>query len=310
MGHFFGSIKVGRRSIHVFNSENRKSQGGKMKRRIMAYASISLLLSYTLTACGGGGSSSSDVGLAGKPGFSVPTEISAVPTNSSSAASGKPAAKASFKSQLLAVKQAATDAGTDYSNAQTTKYVEEHALEQFSTVEDVMKSLAQTHYADAANINQGPYKAMVSEVGNNNGSATKQLQPWIVDSAMIVENGKEVNRVRVWIDEMDNGVLKPIKAEFKITASATKNADGSYADYGVWTLNAGLGPTDSFTASASIGANGGAIVKVHEIHSENGNTVETKGILNKSDGSGFGKVIYPDWSACNSPNCIPATPTA
>ena len=129
-----------------------------MNKRIMAYASISLLLSYSLTACGGGGSSSSspDVGLAGKPGFSVPTEISAVPTNSSSAANGKPAAKASFKSQLLAVKQAATDAGTDYSNAQTTKYVEEHALEQFSTVEDVMKSLAQTHYADAGYFTKGP----------------------------------------------------------------------------------------------------------------------------------------------------------
>lgn len=287
-----------------------------MNKRIMAYASISLLLSYSLTACGGGGSSSSDVGLAGKPGFSVPTEISAVPTNSSATGNSKPSNKSSFKSQLLAVKQAATDAGTDYSTTPSTKFVEENALDQFGIIESIMKSLAQTRYADAENINNGPYKAMVTQPGNNKGAASKVLQPWVVDSKLITENGKEVNVVQVWIEETDDsGQPRPVKAEFKISASATKKADGSYQDYGVWTLNAGLGESDNFAASASVGANGEAILKIHETASASGGgnggggtPFETKGILNKSDTSGFGRVQFPEFGNCDQNGCT-MTPT-
>ncbi len=264
---------------------------------------IAVMLSLGLAACGGGGSGSGTSGDSGGAvtGFSVPTEISAVPTNQAGGNS-----KQSLKSKLL-VSKAATDPETDYSNAQTTKFVEEHALEQFGIVEDIMKSLSQTHYADTENINQGPYKAMVAQPGEHNGTAEKQLQPWVVDSTMIVENGQDVNRVQVWIDDVNkDGTPRTIKAEFKIFASATKKADGSYQDYGGWNMNAGLGATDSFTASAAVGANGEAIIKIHEISSDNGGSpFETKGILNKSDASGFGTVVFPDWSSCNSPNCTP-----
>jgi len=286
-----------------------------MKKKIMAYASISLLLSYGLTACsGGGGGSSSDVGLSGKPGFSVPTEISAVPTDTSQTA-GKPAVQSSFKSKLLAVKEAATDAGTDYSNAKTVKFVNEHTLEQFEIIEEVLAALSQTNYADVANINAGPYKAMVAFQDDQGGVQTKSLEPWVVDSALIVEGGKEVNRVRVWIEESDGGFTRLLKGEFKIYQSATRRSDGSYSDYGIWTLNvkfdeAGI---SFFAASAEIDANGRAIIKVNEKMIEGGGpgggsfTHEMKAILNRSETDGHGKVMFPDFESCTQQPCMPTT---
>lgn len=281
-----------------------------MNKKIIAYASISLLLSSGLAACSGGGGSSSDVGLSGKPGFSVPTEISAVPTDTS-AASGKPG----LKSKLLAVKEAATDAGTDYSNAKTVKFVNEHTLEQFEIIEEVLAALSQTNYADAANINAGPYKAMVAFQDDQGGVQTKSLEPWVVDSALIVEGGKEVNRVRVWIEESDGGFTRLLKGEFKIYQSATRRSDGSYSDYGVWTLNVKFDEagTSFFAASAEIDANGRAIIKVNEKMIEGGGpgggsfTREMKAILNRSETDGHGKVMFPDFESCMSPNCMPTT---
>lgn len=284
-----------------------------MKKKIMAYASILLLLSYSLTACSGGGGGSSDVGLSGKPGFSVPTEISAVPTDTSQSA-GKPAVQSSFKSKLLAVKEAATDAGTDYSNAKTVKFVNEHTLEQFEIIEEVLSALSQTNYADVANINAGPYKAMVAFQDDQGGVQTKSLEPWVVDSALIVEGGKEVNRVRVWIEESEGGFTRLLKGEFKIYKSATRRSDGSYSDYGVWTLNvkfdeAGI---SFFAASAEIDANGRAIIKVNEKMIEGGGPGggfehKMQAILNRSETDGHGKVMFPDFESCTQQPCMPTT---
>jgi len=251
---------------------------------------------FVLTACNSGGGSTTTTAAA--VGLALPTEVSAVPANSTS----------NLKTTLLAL-GAAVDAGTDYSNATTTKFVDEHTLEQFDIVEQVLEAVAQTHYADAANVNQGPYKAMVAFQDEQNGVETKSLEPWIVDSAMITENGQAVNRVRVWIDEVDNGMPKTIKAELKVYTAATQNSDGSYSDYGVWTLNAKFDDTGAnyFAASASIGSNGETILKVHENNSEGSFTHEVKAILNKSATNGYGKVMFPDWSACMQPNCTPSS---
>ncbi|HLG21396.1 MAG TPA: hypothetical protein VI382_01175 [Candidatus Manganitrophaceae bacterium] len=277
-------------------------------KKIIPLALVSVLFGFGLTSCGGGGGSSSSGSTLSSPGFDVPTEISAVPTNLSGAVGGL---KPGFKSKLFAL-EAATDPGTDYSAAVTTKFVEENTLEQFDIIEDVMKALAQTRYADAANINQGPYKAMIAWQDEKNGIETKTLEPWVVDSSMIVENGQNVNRVQAWIEENDMGMIRVIKAEFKISASATKKSDGSYQDYGVWNLNVKFGDTgvSFFAANASIGANGESILKVHENFQEGPFTQQVKAILNKSDTQGFGKVTYPDWSACNQPNCTPSSVTA
>lgn len=272
-------------------------------RKMIPLALASMILGLGLAACGGSSSTTaSDTGTI--TGFTVPTEISAVPPSSSGIS--KPGLKAS----ILAL--AATDPGTDYSNAETIKYVEESALEQFEIIEEIMSALAQTHYADEANINNGPYKAMIAWQDEVNGIETKSLEPWVVDSAMIVEDGQEVNRVRVWIEEVEDGELELVKGEFKITASATKNSDGSYADYGQWTLNVKFDTAeDFFAAEATVGSDGVSILKVHEKFPEEEDFIfEVKAILHKSDSLGFGKVTYPDWESCMEFDCQPDTVTA
>ncbi|MBI3596203.1 MAG: hypothetical protein HY203_03500 [Nitrospirae bacterium] len=276
-------------------------------KKMLATALVSMICALGITACSGGGGSSSGSAGGSVTGFSVPTEISAVPTNQSGGG-----VQATLKSKLVAL-QAATDPGTDYSNAKTVKFVEERTLEQFDIIEQIMKALAQTKYADPANVNQGPYKAMIAWQDNQNGVETKTLEPWVVDSSMIVENGQNVNRVQVWVEEPDEmGGTRVVKAEFKIYASATQRSDGSYQDYGVWTLNVKFddAATSFFAADASIGPNGETILKLHENSIENQVLHVAKAILNKSDTQGFGQVLYPDWSNCMDLNCIPTSVTA
>lgn len=270
----------------------------------MPTAAAVFVVGLGVAACGGGGGGSTGGG--GVSGLSLPTEISAVPPNSTGG--GGPQG---LHAKLASL--AATDSGTDYSKAETVKFVEERTLEQFDIIEQVMKALEQTHFADSANVNQGPYKAMIAWQDNQNGVEVKTLEPWVVDSSMIVEDGQNVNRVRVWIEEPDDlGGTRLIKAEIKIYQSAAKNSDGSYQHYGVWNLNVKFDDagTSFFTASASVGSNGESILKLHENMDEGTMTHEVKAILNKSDAQGFGKVLYPDWSACMDPNCTPAPVTA
>ncbi|MCG3114212.1 MAG: hypothetical protein LLH30_00870 [Candidatus Manganitrophus sp. SA1] len=276
--------------------------------RLLAVASASLILSLSLAACGGGGGGSSSSGGGGSQsaGFEVPTEISAVPTNLSGSVGG--VTKPGLRSKLSALKQAATDPNTDYSKAQTVKFVNEHTLEQFDIIEQVLSALAQTNYADEANVNQGPYKAMVAFQDEQNGIETKSLEPWVVDSEMIEEDGQDVNRVRLWIEETRDGFTNLIKGEFKIYQSATRREDGSYSDYGVWTLNVRFGDSasDFFAASADIDAGGRAVIKINESSPGGpGGSHQMKAVMNRSETDGFGKVMFPDFESCTQPNCTP-----
>lgn len=189
------------------------------KRRAVAW--MVGVLGLTVVACNSGGGSSSTVAGVG---LEMPTEISAIP------ASGGGSSKLAVALMALG---AAADQGTDYSDAQTVRFVNEPTLEQFEIIETILDAMAQTHYADSDNINAGPYKAMVAFQDEQNGVETKMLEPWVVQSDLISEGGQTVNRVRVWIEENTDGMVRIIKAEVKIYEAATKNADGSYADYGV-----------------------------------------------------------------------------
>jgi hypothetical protein len=259
------------------------------------------ILGLALAACNsGGGSSSTVTGV----GLEMPTEVSAVP------------ASGSGSSKLVAAMMAlgaAADPGTDYSNAQTVRFVNEPTIEQFEIISEILDAVAQTHYADAENIGAGPYKAMVAFQDEQNGVATKTLEPWVVQSDLITESGESVLRLRAWIEENMDGQTQTIKAEIKIYEAATKNTDGSYADYGVWTINAKFDDTGTnfFAASAARGSSGEVILQLHERMQEGpGFTHEVKAYLNKSDTTGHGKVEYPDWNACINWPCEPTATTA
>ncbi len=265
---------------------------------------LSLALLASLIACGGGGSSSSGTGGSTPPpppapptvGFDVPTELSAVAPKAGSALIITPlqdtlAYGKGWSLPTVTALPLATDAGTDYANAKTTKFVAEHAVNQFAIIQTILNAMAQTHYADHANLNAGPYKAIVAWEQEDKGNQSKSTQTWTVDSSMIKEGTKDVNRVLAWIDDGEG----LIKAEFKIYASATKRADGTYQDYGVWTLNAKMDQagTSFFAAKASIGPAGETLVSMNESELRQGFTQTMKAAMSRSDQTGFGKIDFP-----------------
>ena len=273
-------------------------------------SALTLGISLAISGCGGGGSSSAESSTATR-GFTLPSEISAVPSESGSTA----ASVRSLGSFSRAV--SALSLGSDYHSTATQKFVEERALEQFEIIEQVLGAVGQTNYADPAVINQGAYTAMVAWIEEEDGREVKTLQPWVVDSSMILVGGADVNKVQAWIEEPDwdnPGQTRVIKAEFMIYQAATVNADGSFSDYGVWDLNVSFDPAAASYFSASSTISGGVnTIKIHEV-GMGGQNAEMKGILVRSGASGYGKVAYPDWEWCwqnaSGPGCTPPTKTA
>jgi hypothetical protein len=278
---------------------------------------LTLVLAGLLAACGGGtsaGSGNSGSG-SGVSGIDVPKEISALPTTSSEG--GATNALVIRRTSALAA-----DAGTDYSEAQTFKFVDEQALAQFSIFNTIFKALGQTHYADAENVNAGPYGAMVDWEDKGGSSTGKQLIPWVVDSKMTTDaSGKTVNQVKVWMEmDMGDGQMHLVKVALDIYEAPTQRADGSYADYGVWNINAKFdeNATGYFAASCTRDASGHSVILLHERDPNKGGGPgsgppaqfqETKGILNRSDASGYGVIDFPDENSCHSPDCQPEQTT-
>ncbi len=290
-----------------------------MKKSLIASAVL-----LALGGCGGGGGSngSDDVNsLIGVAGYTLPTEISAVPaSNSSTSTTG--VRVSGFQALLRGVAASDLPADSDYQQTQPKKYVEERALEQFDIIETILNALGQTNYALPENVGQGPYTAIVAWEEQEEGRQTKMLQPWVVESSMIEENGQLVNRVRVWIEEpdmMNSGQTITIRAEFKIYRSATVNDDGSYADYGEWDLNVSFADDNSayFAASSRIDEAGVNTIKIHDasmpMMGPNLTVPPLKGILVRSGNNGYGKVSYPDYEFCMQsmdPNCTIPSRTA
>ncbi len=301
---------------------SRSKQGQKGSKR-PAVASLSLLLAavfglFCILSTGGCSSSSDSTTTttaseAEVTGYRLPTQVSAVPTaETTSAESVRTGTRLATALRALA--------GTDYSNAETNRFVEEPALEQFEIVEQVLGALEQTHFSDAANIGIGAYLCMVAWEEEENGKSIKQLERWIVQSDAILEDGQTILRVRLWIEERDEDPpyeLGYAKGEMKVYASATKKADGSYADYGVWTMNVKFSDEgdDFFAASASVADDGKSIIKVHESFPEGmpGSPVELvaemKAIMYRSDTEGYGKVLYPNFHALFGPGTDPSSAT-
>jgi hypothetical protein len=284
---------------------------------------LALLVATLLSACGGsgGGSGSSGGGddnavVASLSNYVMPSELSAVPTSEESSTAS------SLRILARTFSRAYSDAGTDYTKAITRKFVEEHTLEQFDVLEDVLTAINQTKYYEQ--LGEPAYQAMVIQVGEGEGGKEqKSLQPWVVEADIVDTDGNVVDpaatvegaeynvRVRAWIEE-EPGEL--IKAEFIIEERPTQNADGSYVDYGVWALNVKFEDTedpdaevtDYFAASCEVGENGESIIKLHERFSDEGPSedmsAEVKAAMYRGETTGFGKVHHPDWEALWGPD--------
>lgn len=272
--------------------------------KFIAVSLLGLLITVFLYGCSGGGSSTSgsstSATAAEVASYKMPTEISAVPTSTNASVSNQ-----SFTKKIRALARqtkAATDSGTDYSLAITKKYVEEHALEQFDMIEEILDAVAQTNYND--HIGDGAYKSMVAMNDEQDGVDIKSLEPWIVQADAIIESGVSVLRLQAWIEEAEGMV---IKAEFKIYAPPTQNSDGSYADYGEWVLNVKFDETgiNNFYALSCEATDDGALLKVHEKNTGHGPgepASESKAVMLRGTATGYGKVLYPDYEAFWGPD--------
>jgi hypothetical protein len=264
-----------------------------------------LVTCLPLTGCGSSGGSSTPVNENPKTGetlssltsgYEVPSEISAVPESNTDT----PAASLRSLSRAVAL----LGATTDYEKAIPAKYVEEPVLDQFEIIEEVLSALNQTRYYDSVNINKGPYKAMIAWEEKDQGREIKTLEGWVVDSRMIVVDGKDINRVLCWIEEEG----EVVKAEFKVYAPAEFDAEGEVTSYGRWELNVKFGDDASnfFVATAEPNGNGGVLIKINEHEDHGGGDVWTlKGVLNRSNTQGYGKMEYADWDSCDSQDCTP-----
>ncbi len=260
-------------------------------------------LSVCVLAAGGGcakSHTSGDNGGSPKSGIALPSEISALPANTTSQSN-----LALNRSRFMGVRSQAlaTDNGTDYASATTVKYVNEQELSQFDILNTIFKAVGQTHYADPENVNQGKYGANVSWEEDHGGDGEqKRIVSWVVDSGMVVVDGKTANRLQVWMKMPmgDDGSLHLIKVQLTIYEAPVQDADGTYSDYGVWRLDASLGDdaTWYFVATADRD-NGVPVVMIHQM--ERGQ--ETRGILKRSAASGYGQVEAPDYNNCGSSPC-------
>ncbi|MBI3773615.1 MAG: hypothetical protein HY272_13065 [Gammaproteobacteria bacterium] len=261
---------------------------------------VAASVALALTGCGGGSSSGSS-GSTTTRAYTLPTDISAIPASTSSAASLRAA------SLMGRLDRAASDlsSASDYNQAMTSKYVEEHALEQFAIIEQVMKALAQTHYNDTANQNGVAYKAMVAWEEEDNGISIKKLEPWVVKSQIVNDARPDgttgnLNKVQAWIEEDDSdnpGQKRVIRAEFKIYSGATFDTDGTVLTYGEWDLNVAFGNNATkFFVATSRNNNGTPELKINE---NEGNWF-SRAVLYRSGTSGYGKVEYPDFSQCHA----------
>ncbi len=290
---------------------------------IFGLLSLALMASGLLSGCGGGGggggsSSSSDAVVNTLSQYVLPGEISAVPAkqedevSSASVTSQRTVKVGKFAtSSFSTLAKAFSDAGTDYTKAKASKYVEEPALEQFSVLEDVLTALDQTRYYE--NIGQSAYKAMVTQVGGEDGQERKSLMAWVVESDIIDVDGNVVEpenavsgrdydvRVQAWIEE--EGHI--IKGQFVITDPPSQNEEGAYEDYGTWNLNVSFvdGGEEFFAASCSVNAQGQSVIKIHDREGPEGPgsadtmgfMAETKAIMYRSEDEGYGKVSFFDW---------------
>ncbi len=251
-----------------------------------------------------------------KRGIALPSKISVIPTKAKPAGSAKPGLLSKMR-----VLQAATGPETDYGKAETETYVAEHDLELASIIEEILLELAQTNYAEPENIDLGPYKALVSWEESTEGRSQKFTETWTVDSKLTMRGDKEISEVKVWIEDPADPYGGPYltKVLFEIFAPATQNSDGSYKNYGVWTINASTkdikgDQSDNFSVDVGISGDGGATIKIHANFSEKENDTLTKGefkaALNQMGNTGFGKTSFK-FETCAAPTpCTSATTTA
>ena len=258
-------------------------------------------MALVLTSCGGGGGDGSSGSLEEvlsslTEGYSVPQSISTIPAENTSQVQASTSLSSKASRSLKRSSQVAASASTDYDAAGDLELkISEPALDQFSIIETIMGTLKQTNYWDSKVVNKGAYKTLVKWEEEDGF----EYQYWTINSKMIVVDGKDINRVRFWIDgdEGIRGLIDIYSAPTGLNSNGEWRLDVSFEKSGP------SGQPGTFSAAAGKQADG--IVKL----SINADMDGTSGVLYLDNGNGKGVVKYLDWSQCNSNDCMDSLPS-
>lgn len=254
-----------------------------------------------LLACssGGDGSSSGSSGGADVEALTLPERIELTNVEDDSGTSRV--------NLLRGINALYSDAGTDYANEEKHSWVDDtEALDMINDILGVCKDTGYEHF-----INQGPYKALVRQVGdseesqsgsNTTNTTTEQLMEMYVDVTRASNSAPMI--VKIWVEEEDGPGEQAmlIRGHFTVT----QGVSDAYP-YGVMeahfkgtTLD---GDMDMFHMAMSVGAeNGNVIIESvedseeggeYEFHSKvqvvaNADVTQGNAYVSESD-------TYPDW---------------
>ncbi len=197
--------------------------------RLLAMVAAAIMLAGLLSGCGG----SSGSGTGTVSALTLPSRVQLASAEDSSSSSSA----ASVRVFSASAARAYDDAGTDYSNEESRVWVDDtNALDM---VNDILGVLKDTAYAQF--LNQGPYLALVRQVGDEQTSqtgnagtstTTEQLMEIVVDVSREDNNSPMI--AKIWVNEDDGPGDQPmlIKGYFQVWAGAGDTYQGVYYPYG------------------------------------------------------------------------------
>ncbi len=224
-----------------------KNKGGSVmeKKRTTAFGLVAMFSVFALSGCGGGGSSTTPTptptpavggGSEVVTGLAVASKVSVVDAKNSSGS-----AKLTALKILLSV-----PLSSDYNKDQPVTYVQDRTTEAFSTVNQILCSMAQTKYD--LMVNKGAYKAQINskscggndstananagQQGDSSSTNAPDYDTWTIDSTRADNSSDHI--VKVWIHEKarsgNQDPEKVIQAKVTITeAASAANPYGLFA---------------------------------------------------------------------------------
>lgn len=157
----------------------------------------------TLAACGGGGGTTSTGDVTGLSG---PEQVSIIESSDGS----------SLALHLPRGTRAVT--GSDYETDPTRMWVRDDSMKSLDTINMILSSLSQTHYADQTNA--GAYRTLVENTqrgggGGERGDTGPQYEEWVVDSTRESNTAPQV--VKFWVLGQEQGEESIIYGRLTVT---------------------------------------------------------------------------------------------
>lgn len=146
------------------------------------------VLLATLAACGGGGGGTGNV-----TGLEGPQQVTIVESSDGS------------NNTVRLPRGVRAITGSDYETDQTRLWVRDDSMKTLDTINMILSSLAQTHYADQTNA--GPYRALVESDergggGGERGQTGPEYEEWVINSTRADNSSPQI--VSFWVQTTEN----------------------------------------------------------------------------------------------------------